>query len=222
MNDQITDEEFLHAIEYFVKNEMIEVPSQNTDDEVLINNLQILQAETNMKIEQSRELVNLPQIQQSLIESNAAFAATPYPEELIKQVDKQWQSSNPKEQGSVAFNLIHNSASDILRSMMEIDAKSDSQFKYVEIFITNEFGANVAQSHKTSDYRQDDEMWWQKAKQNGVFLSEGGFDESAGVYASDIAIRIVDNEGNFIGILKAVINVESITDEVSWMYYGIW
>lgn len=106
--------------------------------------------------------------------------------------------------------------------MMEIDAKSDSQFKYVEIFITNEFGANVAQSHKTSDYRQDDEMWWQKAKQNGVFLSEGGFDESAGVYASDIAIRIVDNEGNFIGILKAVINVESITDEVSWMYYGIW
>ena len=50
VNDQITDEEFLHAIEFFVKNEMIEVPSQTTDDEVLINNLQILQSEINMKI----------------------------------------------------------------------------------------------------------------------------------------------------------------------------
>ena len=215
VNDQITDEEFLHAIEYFVQNEMIEVPSQTTDDKVLINNLQILQAEINMKIEQSREIVYLPQIQQSLAESNAAFAATDFPEEIIRQVDEKWQSSDPNVPNSVAFNLIHNSASDVLRSIMEIDEKSETQFKYAEIFVTNQFGANIAQSHKTSDYRQDDEMWWQKAKQNGIFLSEGGFDESAGVYASDIAIKILDNDGNFIGVLKAVVNVESITDDFS-------
>ena len=83
------------------------------------------------------------------------------------------------------------------------------------IFVTNAFGANIAQSEKTSDYRQDDEMWWQKAKENGLFLSEGGFDESAGVYSSDISIRILDGNGNFIGVLKAVINVESITNDVS-------
>ena len=215
VNDQITDEEFLHAIEYFVQNEMIEVPSQTTDDKVLINNLQILQAEINMKIEQSREIVYLPQIQQSLAESNAAFAATDFPEEIIRQVDEKWQSSDPNVPNSVAFNLIHNSASDVLRSIMEIDEKSETQFKYAEIFVTNQFGANIAQSHKTSDYRQDDEMWWQKAKQNGIFLSEGGFDESAGVYASDIAIRILDDDGNFIGVLKAVVNVESITNDFS-------
>lgn len=215
VNDQITDEEFLHAIEYFVQNEMIEVPSKTTDDKVLINNLQILQAEINMKIEQSREIVYLPQIQQSLAESNAAFAATDFPEEIIRQVDEKWQSSDPNVPNSVAFNLIHNSASDVLRSIMEIDEKSETQFKYAEIFVTNQFGANIAQSHKTSDYRQDDEMWWQKAKQNGIFLSEGGFDESAGVYASDIAIRILDDDGNFIGVLKAVVNVESITNDFS-------
>jgi len=212
VNDQITDEEFLHAIEYFVEKEMIKVPAQTADDKVLINNLQILQAEINMKIEQSRELVDLPQIQQSLAESNAAFAATDYPEEIIKQVDEQWQSSDPKVPNSVSFNLIHNSASDVLRSIMDIDEKSETQFKYAELFVTNQYGANIAQSHKTSDYRQDDEMWWQKAKQNGIFLSEGGFDESAGVYASDIAIRILDNDGNFIGVLKAVVNVESIAN----------
>ena len=211
----ISDEEFLKAIEYFVENEIIKVPSQTTDDKILIENLQMMQAEINMKLEQSRELVNIPQIQQALIESNVVFTATDYPEELIRQVDELWESSDPDVPDSIAFNLIHNSASDVLRSIMDIDQKSDSQFKYAEIFITNQYGANVAQSHKTTDFRQDDELWWQKAKQNGLFLSEGGFDESAGVYASDIAIKILDEDGNFIGVLKAVVNIESITDDFS-------
>ena len=215
VNDQITDDEFLNAIEYFVENEMIKVPSQTTDNSVLINNLQILQAEINMKIEQSRELVNLPQIQLSLAESNASFTASGSPEEIIRQVEDRWQSSDPEIPDSVAYNLIHNPAADVLRSIMDADQKSESQFKYAEIFVTNQYGANVAQSHKTSDYKQDDEKWWQKAKQNGIFLSEGGFDESAGVYASDISIRILDGDGKFIGVLKAVVNVESIKDNFS-------
>ena len=215
VNGQITDKEFLKAIEYFVENEMIKVPSQIIDDEILINNLQILQAEINTKIEQSRELVQLPQIQQSLAESNTSFATIGSPDEIIRQIDERWQSSDPDVPDSVAFNLINNSAADIIRSIMNADQKSESKFKYAEIFVTNQYGANVAQSHKTSDYKQDDEMWWQKAKQNGIFLSEGGYDESAGVYASDIAIRILDEDGNFIGVLKAVINIESVTNNFS-------
>ena len=215
VNDQITDNEFLSAIEYFVENEMIKVPSQKTDDKILINNLQILQTEINMKIEQTREIVNLPQIQQTLIESNTSFTASNYPDELINQIEKRWESSDPDVPGSVAHNLINNPGADVLRSFMEIDQRSESQFKYAEIFVTNQFGANVAQSHKTSDYKQNDEIWWQKAKQNGVFLSEGGFDESAGVYSSDIAIKILDEDGNFLGVLKAVVNVESITKDSS-------
>jgi hypothetical protein len=194
---------------------MIKVPSQTIEDKALIDNLQILQAEINMKIEQSRELVNLPQIQQSLVESNVSYAATGSPEEIIRQIEERWQSSDPNLPNSVAFNLIHNPASDILRSIMDIDKKSESKFKYAEIFVTNQYGANIAQSHKTSDFRQDDESWWQKAKQNGIFLSESGYDESAGVYSSDIALRIQDDDGNFIGVIKAVVNVESITDDFS-------
>ena len=213
VNDQISDKEFLKAIEYFVENEMIKVPSETReDDETLINNLQILQSEVNTKIEQSRELVNLPVIQKTLKESNESFVATGSPEEVVKQIEKRWESSNPETPDSIAYNLIHNSSADLIRSMMEKDIESESKFKYAEIFITNAFGANVAQSEKTSDYRQDDEVWWQKAKQNGIYLSEGGYDESAGVYASDVAIRILDEKGNFMGVLKAVINVESITE----------
>lgn len=211
VNDQISDDEFLGAIQYFVENEMIIVP-QKTDDEILIKNLHILQNEINLKLEHARKIVNLPQIQQAIIESNNSFASSGFPEELINQVDNKWESSDPDVPYSFAYNLIHNSASDVLRSFMEIDQKSESQFKFAEIFVTNLYGSNVAQSHKTSDFKQSDEIWWQKAKQNGVFLSETGYDESAGVYSSDIAIRILDEKGNFIGVLKAVVDVESITD----------
>ncbi len=218
VNDVISDEEFLNTIEYFVEHEIIKVPSQTIDDKELIDKLQIFQTEINIKIGKLSALVTLPQIQQALRESNDAFTAAGSPEEIMRQVDERWQSSEPHVRGSIAFNLIHNPSADILRSIMDLDKKSTTKFKIAEIFVTNQYGANIAQSHKTSDYRQDDESWWQKAKQNGVYLSSSGFDESAGVYSSDIAIKILDEDGNFVGVLKAVIDLNYLTSNFSLGY----
>ena len=116
ISGEITDKEFIHTIEYFVQNEIIQIPSQTDNDQLLIENLQVLQTEINMKIEQSRDIVNLPQIQQSIVESNTAFTVTGYHEELIRQIDEQWKSSDPDVPNSIAFNLIHNSASEDRKS----------------------------------------------------------------------------------------------------------
>lgn len=215
VDDVISDEEFLKAIEYFVEHEIIKVPSQTINDKKLINELQIFQTEINTKIEKLGKLGNIPQIQETLAESNDAYTATGYSEQLMKQIDERWQSSDPDVPDSIAFNLIHNPSGEVLRSIMDMDKKSTTKFKIAEIFVTNQYGANVAQSHKTSDYRQDDEEWWQKAKENSVFLSSGGFDESAGVYSSDIAIKILDEDGNFVGVLKAVIDLGFLASNFS-------
>lgn len=45
-NDQISDQEFINVIQYFVENEIIQVP-QNND---VVENLHILQTELNEKI----------------------------------------------------------------------------------------------------------------------------------------------------------------------------
>ena len=110
----------------------------------------------------------------------------------------------------MAYILINNDAADVIRATIKADQESGNEFTYAEIFVTNAYGANVAQSGKTSDYRQDDERWWTEAKQNGIYLSESGYDESAKVYSSDIAVKILDRDNNFIGVLKAVIDVESL------------
>jgi hypothetical protein len=206
-NDQISDQEFINVIQYFVENEVIQVP-QNND---VIENLHILQTELNEKIRDSRILANNIQIQNTIVESNETFSEIENVESIILQLDERWQDSDPNEPDSVAYNLIHNESGEIIRQFIQEDIDSESKFKYAEIFVTNAYGANVAQSGKTSDFRQDDEEWWQESKKHGIFLSEGGFDESSGVYSSDIAIQVLDKEGRFIGVLKAVISVEPIT-----------
>jgi len=212
VNDQISDVEFLHAIEYFVENEMIIVENKNNDNSI-VQSLQTLQTELNEKIRQAHVLANNIQIQNALEDSNEIFSEISNPEFLIQQLDERWITSDPDEPGSLAYELINNEISDVLRNVIDEDIKSGKQFTYAEIFLTNAYGANVAQTGKTSDYRQDDELWWQEAKQNGIFFSESGFDESANVLSSDIAVKINDREGRFIGVLKTVINIESVSQE---------
>ena len=62
-NDQITDQEFIDVIQYFVENEIITVP-QNYN---VVVNLQSLQSELNEKIRDSRVLANNIQVQNYLV-----------------------------------------------------------------------------------------------------------------------------------------------------------
>ena len=207
IDDQISDQEFINIIQYFVENEIITIPS----NEDIVNDLQTLQVEQNKKILNSRILANNIQVQNYIVESNELFDKITNVETLMSQLDKEWKDEDPDDPNSGAYSLIHNDVGDIIRQFIQEDMNSESKFKYAEIMITNGYGANIAQSGKTTDYRQDDETWWQEAKENGIFLSNGGFDESAGIYSSDIAIQILDKDGRFIGVLKAVINVDPIT-----------
>ena len=204
---QISDLEFINIIQYFVENEIITVPPS---DDRIIENLQIFQSELNEKIQQSQALRNNAQIQQTIKESNKEFLENPNFNSLIENRELEWVSTEKNQIIPLMYDLMQNDAAKILQAIVEQDQKSDSLFTYAEIFVTNSYGVNVAMTGKTSDYIQNDEVWWTEAQQNGIYLEEGVFDESAGVYASDIALKIVDDKGNFIGVMKAVINVEQL------------
>src|SRR3970040_3075536 len=82
-----------------------------------------------------------------------------------------------------------------------------------ELFITNEFGANVALGSGTSDYRQDDEEWWQIAKNIGLYIGEIKYREEYGNYAIEIGFRIDDEGGHFLGVLRVVITLDDLSHE---------
>jgi len=79
---------------------------------------------------------------------------------------------------------------------------------HIEVFVTDQYGALVASTQRTSDYAQADEEWWQAAYAEGqgdVYLSPiPEFDESAGAFSLLLAVPVRDsNSGALIGVLRS-------------------
>jgi methyl-accepting chemotaxis protein len=86
---------------------------------------------------------------------------------------------------------------------------------FAEIFFTEEHGFTVAYNHKPSDFVQSDETWWSVAWDQGIYISDVEYDDSAGVYSVDICMRIEDIDDQPLGVLKVVLDVGVLQDSVS-------
>ena len=145
-------------------------------------------------------------LQKTILESNADFKKIDGIEEYINQRDREWRSVPKNEIIPFMQELIESDLSHVLRGeFIEFYEKKYGYKVFAEVFVTNRFGVNVAQTGKTSDYRQDDEEWWQIAKEKSFYVSDIVYDESAGTYGIEIGVRIDNEEGDFLGVMKAFI-----------------
>jgi len=153
-------------------------------------------------------------VQKAVLKSNQEFGELEDIQGYIAQQDDDWQSVPEKIITPFMQSLISNELSEDIRNnfVEKIDPKIGHSV-FSELFLTNEYGVNVAQSGKTTDYRQDDEDWWQKAKVDGISIGKTEYDESAKTDVIPIGIKITDENGNFVGVLKAAVSVRSIIRE---------
>ena len=216
-DDQISDNEFISALQYLMVQGILVIPDptptledlQSDPSSSLETKLESLRLETTSKIAELNELGNDSQIQQFLIDSNQEFANIDTPFLLIEERDNDWTSVDKDEITPFMAELINNDISELLRKIISEDKKETKDFVYEEIFITNAWGVNVALSDKTTDYKQDDELWWKMAFETGFsYISD--YDQSADVHSLNISIIIDDENGRLLGIIKSVINVESL------------
>lgn len=149
-------------------------------------------------------------LQRVVLDSNTEFRELDNIQAYITEKDKEW-TSVPKDTITPFMQTF-------LDNELSIELKEKARFyeaKYGynvfgEIFVTNRYGTNVAETGKTTDYRQDDEDWWQGAVKNGLHILDVEYDRSAGVYSTDISIRIEDEKGSFIGAIKVVMNIREV------------
>ncbi len=149
------------------------------------------------------------------IQSNQTFDAQDNIEEYIDRMDRAWQAAAPEQITEFMADLIHNELSEEIRDELILSEFYEEKYGceiFSEVFVTNKYGVNVAQSQKTSDYYQGDEHWWQKARDDGLYVGDVAYDKSAKVYSVDICVRIEDEDKNFLGVLKAVCNIKGIVD----------
>ncbi len=142
-------------------------------------------------------------IKQSIMDSNARFDAYDAREleRYASQMDADWFMS-PLESRFVSF-YTQNTAALRLRELMAADTGVE------ELFITDKRGYLVVASHKTTDFYQADELWWQMAfagKPGEVFIGDYSYDESAQLWGIAFTAAIRDKCGEVIGVAKAVMN----------------
>ncbi len=147
-----------------------------------------------------------------LADSNRSFENLGSLEEVSRvrqERDLAWRRQPKDSLSPLMRELLNHPLSADLRTRL---AKRNEGFSFpifAEVFVTNRFGANAAQSHRTSDYRQDDEDWWLLAHQDGVYVGDVEFDESTGVHAVELCFRVDDEGGRFLGVAKVVWNVDN-------------
>lgn len=137
--------------------------------------------------------------------SNAQFDNMPDPNSYIAQIDRDWTNG-------VDLPIIKElTSNELAKELQEQQKFYQNRYGYSllgEIFVTNRFGVNVAQTNRTTDYYQADEEWWQVAQKDGLFVSDVNYDESSGTFSTEIAAKINDANGNFAGVIKVVPNIK--------------
>ena len=149
-------------------------------------------------------------LQSLVLKSNKEFDAMDDPQAYIDQKDKEWRAVQKETITPFMNGLISEKSFKELKDRGEFYEEKYGYKVYAEIFVTNKYGANAGQTGKTSDYYQADEDWWQQAKNSGLHVSDIAYDESADTYSIDVVKRVEDKQGNFIGIIKAVIDIEEV------------
>ncbi|MBK1717555.1 cache domain-containing protein [Thiocystis violacea] len=94
----------------------------------------------------------------------------------------------------------------------ELRRLEQTQPYFIELFLMDGQGANVAMTNKTSDYWQGDEDKFTRsfnAGQGGVDMGEIKFDSSAQAYLVQISVPVMD-EGQAIGALTIGIDLDRL------------
>jgi len=152
-----------------------------------------------------------------LISSNREFEKLDNIQEYINKKDQAWRANGIGQTNIFMEDLISNKLSAEIRGEFELKSFYKERYGYEifsEVFVTNKYGANAAQTDKTSDYYQADEQWWQEAKKKGLYVSDVEFDQSSEINSIAIGVRIDSVDGEFLGVIKAVVNIAEVINIV--------
>lgn len=122
----------------------------------------------------------------------------------LLELDESW---NTPASESAVNAVLSNRAAVSLRRKLAIDPA------FLRVTVTDGNGATVAATHKTLDYYQADEPYWQAIYaegRGGISLTDVLYDEATKTYYMGVGAPVTDDNNAFIGTLDALVEVSSL------------
>jgi len=151
-----------------------------------------------------------PEIKQLVIESNQEYDEVDDVDSYIAEKEAEWRSYAGKE--NPLFNeMVKNPISQRLIELSGQFAKAADYDLFPEMFVTNKYGAAVAQSSRLTDFDQSDELKFQKPRDYGWYVSDLNYDESTETWVLHVVSAITE-EGEFLGVVIVAYNIQDIVN----------
>lgn len=152
-------------------------------------------------------LAATPVIAEAAAESNRAYenASEQAVAARLQKMESDW--NKPSAEPYVR-QMLNSRASRLLNRYREIDRR------FLRITLTDSRGGTIAATHKTLDYYQADEEFWQKIYANGrgaVHFTDVLYDEVTKSYYIGLGVPVMEEGSNrVIGVLDALVEVSSL------------
>lgn len=141
----------------------------------------------------------------------------PFDQGRVAELDGQWIADGAAT--AARLGILTTPASQFLADLVANDTA------YREVLVTDRHGRLVAASGITSDYFQADEAWWYQAWDNGrgrVRVSDVGRDESAQVYAFEVAVPVhAPGSDAVAGVMKIVADSRETLAAIAGLEVGV-
>jgi signal transduction histidine kinase len=148
-----------------------------------------------------QDLTKLKQIQSAVIESNQKFDPT-----NLEELESEIEVSEENKKIPFLQNILENEISDDLADF--VLNYEDQEYDVInELFVTNQYGANIVLTSGKSDYLQSDEEWWQITKNKQNYVGPIEFDKDYNDYVIVFAYPILDDSSNYVGTLRISVSL---------------
>ena len=137
-------------------------------------------------------------------------------QQIIKMSNEKFQGASLSFADNNSQKISFTSDSDISNLSNDFTNLVDfykQEYQYdisKQLYVTNQYGSLLTLQGHTSNMTYSNEEWWQYAKNNGIFFGKIQLDVNSNTYYVPIALKITDDEGNFIGVIQVLLSIDTV------------
>ncbi len=161
-------------------------------------------------LRQWQGFVSGPAVQAALADSEQRYPQAIDPEAWIDSVDAAWANPSDDETRAAIDSVLNHPLAREMHARACLADESMALNVFGEVFLSDRRGANIAQTGMTTDFRQNDEEWWTRARDHGAFIGDIDWDDSLNDYGVPLSIRVGSPSGEFLGVIKIVLRTSSL------------